>query len=58
MKLLSGTLTEVGQMDKSYMEIDLDTLSGKLNFYKKGLLMNIGIPVFYCLIVGYCFSFC
>ena len=42
-------------MDKSYMEIDLDTLLGKLNFYKKGLLMNIGIPVFYCLIIGYLF---
>ena len=42
-------------MDKSYMEIDLDTLLGKLNFYKKRLLMNIGIPVFYCLIIGYLF---
>jgi len=36
------------------MEIDLDILLGKLNFYKKGLLMNIGIPVF-CLIIGYLF---
>lgn len=33
------------------MEIDLDTLSGKLNFYKKGLLMNTSFLLSNCRIL-------